>query len=157
MKRVKEIRGIVAHVAENLSYMLRLSWKADKKITFFYFFVSGVGAFFPITASYLYKLLVDQLIASQGIVVTIPLILVAILGARYLLNATQDILMGSLRNTYLDILLRNRLQNALNYEFYKKISSLDIQHLEDPKTQDLATKASDTFTWRPPDFVRRSS
>lgn len=34
------------------------------------------------------------------------------------------------------------------------MGDLDIAHLENPQKEDLIAKAQDTFTWRPPDFLR---
>jgi ATP-binding cassette subfamily B protein len=155
--KVSSVKDSILHVLENLGRMLSIAWEADKKFLSFYFIISGIGALFPIAASFLYKLLVDNLVASQNITVGIPVILFAILGARYVVGVSQDFVMGSLRNTYFDILVRNRVQNELNLRFYRKISNLDIAHLENPETQDLIAKASDTFTWRPPEFVRRAT
>ncbi|MGB6882054.1 MAG: ABC transporter ATP-binding protein [Microgenomates group bacterium] len=157
MKKIASITNSVSRVLNNLGKMLSIVWSADKNLTLLYYGISGVIAFFPIVASFIYKLLIDYLIESQGIEVTVPLILVAILGAREVIGITQGFFTGTLRNTYIDILFRNRFQNELNYRFYKKISHIDIAHLEDSDSQDLITKASDTFTWRPPEFLRRFS
>jgi ATP-binding cassette subfamily B protein len=155
MKKFSTLKSSFKHVLNNLSEMLKLSWQADKYLILALFIISGFGAVFPLALSFTWKLLIDQVISSQNISPTIPLILVAILGARYFVSAVSDFVMGSLRNTYFDILFRNKFQNKLNYEFYNKVSHLDIQYLEDAKTQDLIAKAQDTFTWRPPDYVRR--
>jgi len=156
-KTLFSVRNSTGHVLDNLGKMLSIAWAAGKKTTILYYAVSGITAFFPIIMSFTYKLLVDHLIESQGITPTVPLVLVAILGAREIVSITDGFLSGTLRGTYLDILFRSRLQNELNFRFYKKISNLDIAHLEDPEKQDLITKAADTFTWRPPDFLRRFS
>ena len=154
LKKFLSIKGSVQSVLINLKRMLGLAWETDKKLTFGYYATSGIGAFFPILTSFIYKLLVDYLIASQGISVTIPVILVVILSGQYLISIAHDFVMWGLRNTYFDFLFRYKIQNALNYKFFKKVSNLDIAHLENPETEDLITKAQDTFTWRPPDFLR---
>ena len=157
MQRFSSLAKSAQNVLINLGRMLSLAWETDKFLTIGYFGTAGIGAFFPIITSYIYKLLVDYLIKSQNITTTIPLILIALLGSRYILNIAWDFVMWGLKNTYFDFLFRYKIQNALNYRFFEKVSNLDIAHLENPKTEDLIAKASDTFTWRPPDFLRQSS
>lgn len=157
MKKVSEINNSLSHLFDNLGRLLSFAWKADKTLVIGYYGTAGVGAFFPIITSYIYKLLVDYLIKSQNIGPTIPVILIVLLGSRYVVGLGWDFVMWALKNTYFDFLFRYKIQNALNYEFYEKISSLDIAHLENTKTQDLIAKATDTFTWRVPDFLRQFS
>lgn len=152
--RLASIKNSASHVLNNLGKMLSLAWNTDKFLTVGYFGLSGLGAFFPIITSYIYKLLIDNLVATQNIATSIPLILISFLGARYIFNVAQDFIMWALKGTYFDFLFRYKIQNVLNYNFFQKISNLDIGHLEDPKTEDLIAKATDTFTWRPPDFLR---
>lgn len=134
-----------------------MAWNTDKFLTTGYFGIAGLGAFFPIITSYIYKLLVDYLIKTQNVATTIPLILIALLGSRYVLTIAWDFVMWGMKNTYFDFLFRYKIQNALNLKFFEKTSTLDIAHLENPKTEDLIAKAQDTFTWRPPDFLRQFS
>lgn len=157
LKRIITIKDSIRSVLKNLKRMLKLAWETDKKLTFGYYATSGIGAFFPIITSFVYKLLVDYLIANQGIEATIPVILIAVLGGQYVISIAHDFISWGLRGTYFDFLFRYKIQNALNYKFYKKIGDLDIAHLENPKKEDLITKAKDTFTWRPPDFLRHFS
>lgn len=141
----------------NLKRMLGLSWHTDKPLTSGYFGTAGISAFFPIIASYIYKLFIDNTIANLGIKPSVPLILMVILGARYLSSWVWDFTSWVLKETYFDYLLRYKLQNKLNNLFCQKISHIDIQYLEDPKSQDLINKASETMTWRPQDFLRAFS
>lgn len=157
MRKISVLTTSLKSVLKNLIRMLSLAWEASHFITAGYYLTAGVGAIFPIITSYTYKLLVDYIIASQGIAPTIPFILIAILGGRYILEMARDFIFWGLKGIYFDYLFRYRVQIALNYKFYKKVSQLDIAHLEDPKTEDLITKASDTFNWRPPDFLRSFS
>lgn len=152
--RFSTIRNSAGKVLKNLKRMLRLAWETDKGLTSGYYVSSAIGALFPIITSFIYKLLVDSLIANQGIAASIPAILVAVLGGQYVVSIAQDFVMWGLRNTYFDFLFRYKIQNTLNFRFFKKIADLDIAHLENPEKEDLITKAQDTFTWRPPDFLR---
>lgn len=147
----------IKHILSNLKQMLLLSWEADKTLVILSFALSGVSAFFPILSSYLYKILIDSIVSAQKVAVTLPFIIVAVLASRFILNIVNNFTVRSWKNTFVDILFRNRLQNELNLRFYEQVSQLDIPHLEDDKTQDLIAKAIDTFTWRPPDYIRRAT
>jgi len=157
MAKITSVTSSIKSVFQNLKRLLSLIWKEDRKLVLGYYGTAGLGAFFPIITSYIYKLLVDNLIRSQNITASIPVILIAVLGSQYLISIAQDFVMWGLKNTYFDFLFRYKIQNLLNYKFFKKTSTLDIAHLENPKTEDLITKAEDTFTWRPPDFLRQFS
>jgi len=157
MRKLNSVRESIISVFKNLGRMLSLAWGTDKFLTVGYFGSSGLGAFFPIIVSYIFKIFIDELIFAQGITASLPIILVALLASKYLVNILWDFVMWGLKNTYFDFLFRYKLQNALNYRFYKKVSHLDIAHLENTKTQDLIAKAADTFTWRPPEFLRQFS
>src|SRR4030042_4849919 len=144
-------------VARNLFRLLNLSWHTDKSLTFCYLVTAWSSAIFPISASYIYKLFIDNLIHDLGIKASIPFILIVILGSRYISSWIWDFVSWVLKETYFDYLLRYKLQNKFNQMFCRKLSTIDIQHLEDSKTQDLINKARDTLTWRPPDFLRAFS
>lgn len=136
--------------------MLALAWETDKRITTAYYLTAGLGALVPLATSLTLKYLIDNLLLAQGssMTTTIPLIVVAVLAARYLVVVGENLIQWGLKSTYLDYLFRYKLQNELNRRFYQKLVHLDIAYLEDPETQNLITKAKDTLTWRPPDFLR---
>ncbi|MBI2103534.1 ABC transporter ATP-binding protein [Candidatus Woesebacteria bacterium] len=157
MKKLSSLPRVVHRVAKNLGAMLSFAWRMDKFLTTGFYITAGLGAFSPIITSYIFKLLVDYLVKAQNVQPTIPFILVAILASRYVVDLTWDFIQWGLNGTYFSYLFRYKLQNSLTYSFYEKVSSLDIAHHEDAKTQDLIAKASDTFTWRIPDFLRQFS
>jgi ABC-type multidrug transport system fused ATPase/permease subunit len=145
------------NVNGNLWRLLKISWQTDRKLTVGYYGSAGIAALFPIVGSFIYKLYIDNLIANLGIKPNIPLVILALLGSRYLSNWIWDFVSWVLKETYFDYLLRYKLQNYFSRMFARKMAGLDLQHLEDSKTQDLINKARDTLTWRPPDFLRAFS
>lgn len=147
------------HVLGNLRKMLILAWQMDKKVTFGYYFTAMIGALGPLIAALTLKYLIDNLLAEQisPTATAIPIIVVVVLAARYVLNLLESIIQWGLHIVYFDYLFRYKIQNELNGRFYDKLSSLDIAHLENPSVQNLITKTRDTLTWRPPDFLRQFS
>jgi len=153
--KLKRISTILKEVSGNTRKMLTLAWKMDRKITTLYYLTAGIGALIPLAASYVVKLLIDSLQNAQaGITPTVPLIVVFVLAARYLVTLVENIVYWGYNQTYLDYLFRYKLQNRVTLKFHNKISKLDIAYLEDSKTQDLMTKTRDTMQWRLPDFLR---
>lgn len=157
MKGFKKAVSSFKEIVFNLKRMMALSWSTDKFLTSGYYGTAGLAAIFPIIASYIYKLFIDNTIANLGVKPSIPLILVVILGSRYISNWLWDFVSWVMKDTYFDYLLRYKLENKLNNLFCNKLSHIDLQHLEDSKTQDLINKARETMTWRPQDFLRAFS
>ena len=155
--RGKKWNETISNVFLNLKRMLGLAFRADKFLTIGYYTTAGLSAFFPIIAGYIFKLLIDGVVKNQGLATTVPTILIVILAFRYFSNWCWDLMGWVLKETYFDYLLRYRLQNKLNSAFVEKMTTIDMEHLEDHEVQNLITKTSDTMTWRPPDFLRAFS
>lgn len=153
----RPVIGTIGNLLDNLGKLLRIAWKTDKFLTVGYYGSAGISALFPIIASYIFKLFVDNVISNQGIATTVPVVLVAILAARYFSSLVWDFFAWILKDTFFDYLIRYKLQNYLNNVFSEKLSKMDVENLENPKIQDLITKTRDTLTWRPPDFLRAFS
>ena len=86
MKGINKAFKSFRELAFNLKRMLRLSWQTDKFLTSGYYGTSGLSAIFPIIASYIYKLFIDNTISNLGVKPSVPIILIVILGSRYLSN-----------------------------------------------------------------------
>ena len=134
-------------VFRNMRTMLGFAWQTDKKLFLGFYGLAAVGAFFPILASFIFKLVIDYIVATQGITQTVPLAIVALLASIYITNLSWDFIVWGLKDTYFDHLFRYRIEAASAYEFYRKVFSLDIGHLEDTETQNLITKTEDTFSF----------
>ncbi len=154
--KVKPTISQLKLVITNLRKMLSLAWEMDKKVTFGYYFSAMLASFSPLIAGLTLKYLIDSILAqpANAGAESIPLIVIAVLATRYVLNFAENFIQWGLQNTYFDYLFRYKIQNELNRRFYDKLSTLDVGHLEDPQSQNLISKTRDTMTWRPPDFLR---
>ncbi|MDD2823383.1 MAG: ABC transporter ATP-binding protein [Candidatus Daviesbacteria bacterium] len=138
--------------------MLAIAWQMDARITVMYYGTAALGALGPAAAGLSTKYLIDYLQVSQQLgTKTIPLILIVVLMARYVVNFVQDVLYNVLYQTYCDYLFRYKLQNYLTFLFYSKMADLDMADLENFETQNLIAKTRDTVAWRVPDFLRALS
>jgi ATP-binding cassette subfamily B protein len=153
--KLKTISDVMSDLSKNTRRMLKLAWGVDSQITFLYYFTAAIGALIPLGASYVIKLLIDELQYLQTANIrSIPFIIVFILASRYIISLIENILYWGYNQTYLDYLFRYKLQNKVTLEFHKNNAQLDIGHLENHETQDLITKTRDTMQWRLPDFLR---
>lgn len=139
--------------------MLILSWKADKFLTAGYYLTMAIASIVAVGVAVVLKFLIDSLVTTQasGLRTSVPAIIIVLLGTRYVFDYIRSLCDSTLNRVYFDYLLRYRLQNQINYDFYQKLSHLDVAHLEDPTARDLIAKARDTMTWHPPDFLRTLS
>lgn len=155
---MKELISRLNEVLKNLllgtKNMVRLAWETDRKTTLLYYGTAAFGALMPVLVGVLFKYFLDYLIPYSGLATGVPLIGVALLAGRYIMNAAQNLVLYGINRTYLDYLLRYKLQNSINSKFAEKMLHLDIPHLENPEVQKLIAKTRDTKTWRPPDFMR---
>src|SRR5260221_12808497 len=123
------------HVLLNLRKVLTIAWRMDRSVTFGYYFTAMLGALAALIASLTLKYLIDSLVSVHLGVTTIPIIVIAVLATRYLLNLAESIVQWGLNIVYFDYLFRYTIQNELNRRFYDKLSSLDIAHLENATTK----------------------
>lgn len=147
------------HVLSNLKRMFVLAWETDSRLMVGYYSTAAIASLASIVGAIILKYLIDNLIVVQNSSATtsITTVVVVVLAARYLVGFINSVSLGALNRVYFDYLFRYKLQNSINFRFYKKLAELDIAHLENSKVQDLIAKARDTMTWHPPDFLRAFS
>lgn len=143
------------HILATSRKLLALAWRMDARLTFLYYSTAAIGALVPLASSYILKLLIDDLEQRQNAFpITIPVIIVVILAARYLVSFVDNVIFWGINQSYLDYVFRYKLQNELTWRFHQKIAGLDIAHFENAAVQDLITKTRDTMQWRLPNSLR---
>ncbi len=161
MKSIISTLKTIKHLLVNLRKMFLLAWEMDKWLVSGYYLSTAIAAVMTILTSFTLKYLIDNLVVSQNLLLStttsIPIIIIFVLAARYVVNLISNLSSWTFQQVYFDYLLRYKLQNYISYKFYKKLSQLDIAHLENPDTQNLITKARDTMLWRLPDMLRHFS
>lgn len=157
--KIAGITQVLTHLLTNLKKLLLVAWETDRRVTAAYYITAGVGALGPLATSITFKYLIDELIKNQttSFPVTIPMVVVVVLAARYLVGLGEVLILWGLNRTYFDHLFRYKFQNELSRRFYEKLSQLDVAYLEDPDTQNLIGKAKDAHAFRPANFLRNFS
>ena len=74
MAKEKTIAGIFKNAKRTLS----IAWQADKKLFIFLFFLNSILSIFPIALSYIYKLLLDEIVKSQNTIGIVSLTLLSL-------------------------------------------------------------------------------
>ncbi len=144
-------------VLRNIRLMLAIAWQMDKRLTVLYYLTAALTAVAPVATGFTFKLLIDHVVATPGVAVTVPLVIVAILATHCALLAATTAVSSGLHDQYYDYLFRYKLQNEFAYRFSDKLTHLDIAHIEDPEVQNLITNVRETHQWRMPDFLRMLS
>jgi ATP-binding cassette subfamily B protein len=142
-------------IAKSLKVLFRIVWQADKRTLILYFLTAVIGGLIALGTSWVLKLLIDELQEGQAAApTTVPMIIVFVLVARYLMTLVQDLVYQTYHHFYLDYLLRYQLQNAVTKRFVEKVSNLDIAYFENPKTQDLISGVRLTMKSQLADLMR---
>ncbi|MBI5420986.1 MAG: ABC transporter ATP-binding protein [Parcubacteria group bacterium] len=155
MDKTKEI---VSNLLQNIVRVFKLSWEIDSRLVFLYFFTSALGAIFPIIAAYLFKIMLDNVVSNTSIANlqnSISSIIVLILAGYFFMKLLGAALYWGLNVNYLDKLLNNRLLLGLDRRYIKKMSSLDIGHLENSEIQNLITRVKFTYMEHVPQFLKK--
>lgn len=139
------MKAIKKHLFLNLR-LLRIAWREEKWLLFWYFFSSFLGAVFIFIVYYFYKLMIDQVFSSlkNGASSFIFFTVITYLLSEYL----SRFVYYTVNSYYLEYLLRSKFQNILTRNFMNKLADLDFANLEDGTVRNLIAKIKDTYTWR---------
>src|SRR3989344_1688961 len=116
-----------AHILKNVGQVLRLVWGIDRRVFILTVTFSLLGAIFPIILSYVYRLVLDELIRITTTAGIITVTLLSLFGFRYFLDLLND-LQKFYHYQYLDFIFKYKMENALTFNFAKKMSELDMPH-----------------------------
>lgn len=137
-----------------MKLLLGLAWEADKWLVLGYYLSAMIGAMMPIGVGVAAKYLIDYLANNPDPRTAMMGVVVGLAGARYVMMALDGMIYWVFNVSYLDFLFRSRMQNEINYQFDRKMVSMDAGYFEDPKVQNLISKTRDTKTWKLPDMLR---
>ncbi len=111
-----------------------------------------VGGLVPIGMSYLFRTILDQVVHITSTTGIITGALIGVLALRYLLDALND-LQSAFLYQYTQRLTRYKIQDHLNFELSRKISSFDADQFENPKVQDIISKVNREGVGRIPNYM----
>ena len=142
---------VIKQLWENIKRVYKMAWQTSPAVFIFLLLLTVLISLFPIALSYAFKLLLDAIVETQNLGQIITISLLSLFAFRYIIDFTSD-LARTLQYDYFDKIFRQKFENRLTLEFTKKISELDIPHLENSETQNLIQKARQAYPWRLTNF-----
>ncbi|GIW64814.1 MAG: ABC transporter ATP-binding protein [Patescibacteria group bacterium] len=132
--------------------LLKIAWREEKKLVFFYFFTSFLGVVFLFLVYYLYRMMIDQVFLglTLGQNQIIFLIIISYLFSEYI----SRFVYYTVNSYYLEYVLRSKFQNILTRQFCQKLADLDFANLENGEVRNLIAKVENTYAWRLHDNLR---
>ncbi len=139
-----ELTTNLKDLIRNITRVTKLGYEIAGNMTIWYYLTALLGGIMPVVTAFIIQRIINtsftSLASANYFYSTFGLLTVLIFA--YFL---KDILYYTSHYQYLDYIFRNKLQVGLNTKYLDKISQLDMQHLEDPDTQDLIAKVKDTY------------
>ncbi|MEK7582406.1 MAG: ABC transporter ATP-binding protein [Patescibacteria group bacterium] len=132
---------------KNAKRIISVAWQADRFMFIVLVALVLLAAVVPIAFSYIFKLVIDEIIKTQNAAMAVTTTLLSLFAFRYVLDLFAN-LRATFHYEYLDNLFEHKIDNALVLRFITKLSQLDIPHFEDPETQNLIIKARQAYPWR---------
>lgn len=143
MDRIRKIESSLIGMMTALWRIFAIVWPQHKGVITGFFFVALFLSFMPFASSGVMALLINELVSGdrQGMttrVITLLALLIAVAYARDALN-----LLRRLANKRLWM----NMSEFIDLTMLKKRAEIDVATYEDPKFQDLLSKASDKGIW----------
>ncbi|MFH0937155.1 MAG: ABC transporter ATP-binding protein [Candidatus Daviesbacteria bacterium] len=131
--------------------LIKIVWKIDHWLFSGTLISVLLPAIIPFINFYIYKLVIDLVVATiSGSPIDFPR-LYTLLGLRIATYFIQDVAFRT--QEYLERLLWTKIPIYLNELVLEKISGLDIHYFENSKFKDLLEKVRDSIAWKPQDLM----
>ncbi|KKR81224.1 MAG: ABC transporter, ATP-binding/permease protein [Candidatus Daviesbacteria bacterium GW2011_GWA1_41_61] len=132
--------------------LLKLVWQVDRWLFIGSATASILPAIIPFINFYIYKLIIDLVVAvvSQGVPIDFNR-LYLLIGLRVVTYFVLDVTFRT--QELMERLFWTKVPIYLNEKIFQKTVNLDIQYFEDSKFKDLLEKVRDSVSWRPQQLV----
>jgi len=150
MPQIEEKQNLKTTIKISLR-LIKLIWSIDRFFLSVGVLVTIIPSIIPFINIYIYKLIIDLVVASVNGQAFEYSSLYLLLGIRVLTYFLQDFSWRT--QEYAERLLWARLPIKLHEIIFTKINSLDMQYFEDSKFKDLLQKVRDNFYFRPQQII----
>lgn len=127
--------------------LLTLLWTIDKWLFVGSLISTSIPAIIPFVNAYLYKLIIDLIVAGVSNTTFDYSQLSLLIGIRMATLFIQDAAFSA--QSYFEMLLWTKFPAHLYQAVLTKLSDLDVQYFEDSSFKDKLEKIKETYTWRP--------
>lgn len=131
--------------------LLKIAWNVDPKTVTVYFLTSLVPAVIPFLNAYIFKLVIDAVVAAISGQPIEMNTLYLLIGSGMSLQFVQDVVYRV--QSYNEIVLYTKLPIHLNQLVLSKIISLDAAYFEDSDFKNTLEKVRDTMSHRPQNLL----
>lgn len=130
---------------------LKLVWQVDRSLFIGAFITSTIPAVVPFINIYIYKLVIDLVVAVTGGAIFDPVQFYSLIAFRVF---TYFILEATFRTQeYIDKLLWTKVPIYLNQLVIGKLATLDVQYFEDSQFRNLMERAKESLGFRPQNLI----
>lgn len=139
--------GRIKETYQTSTRLVRLVWAVDQRLFLATILITLIPAVIPFVNAYIYKLLIDAVVAStSGTNIELSYLL-TLGGARLLTYFIQDIAFKA--QDFFERLLWTKFPIHLNQLIFGKIAELDVQYFEDSDFKNLLERVRESYTHRP--------
>ena len=131
--------------------LLKIVWQTDPGLFCGALASILIPAVIPFLNIYIYKLVIDLVVASVSNTTFDPTRLYPLLGFRLATYFLQEAAFRT--QSFMERLLWTKIPIKLNQLIFKKISSLDVHYFEDDKFRDLLVKVQESYSYMPQKLV----
>lgn len=140
-KRLDEAAKRVAQTSTTVKRLMKLVWIMDHRVFILGFFTVTVPAVIPFVNAYIYKLVIDAVIAGTESGRVDYDRLITLLCVRIVTYFVQDAIYST--QSFLEQMIWTRFPMLIQKQLYSKIAELDMSQLEDSAFHDKLEKAKD--------------
>lgn len=142
-KRLQELPNRLRNTSRVVRRLLSLVWEMDRRVFVLAIFTATLPAVIPFVNAYIYKLVIDTVIAGiDGGAVDMRHLMV-LFGSRVITYFLQDALYST--QSFIEQMLWTRFPMLIQKRLYDRVAMLDMAQLEDPTFHDKLEQAKDSF------------
>lgn len=141
-QRLKEIPKRLRSTTKTVRRLLSLVWGMDKRVFILAIFTATLPAVIPFANAYIYKLVIDAVIAGIESGNVNMEHLMVLLGSRIATYFIQDAVYST--QSFIEQMIWTRFPMLIQKKLYDRIASLDMAQLEDPALHDKLEQAKES-------------
>lgn len=144
-KKIKELREVFP-ISKR---MLLLLWEIDRFLFIGMLVIMAIPTVIPFINAYIYALIIDLIVSSFTTQFDYSALFI-LLGLRFLTLLVQNVAFSA--QGYMDLVLWTKTPIFLYQKILSKISSLDIEYLENSEFKDTLQKVKESYVYMPMNF-----
>jgi ATP-binding cassette subfamily B protein len=146
LQKIRERGTEYLNVLKISRRLLGTVWQVDRWLFLGSAAAASLPGIIPFINAYIYKLLIDQVVAVYGGARLNPGYLILLLSCRFATLFLQDL--ANAASSYFDILTWTKFPTYLYQAVLSKLAGLDVGYFEDSNFKNRLEKVKETYNWR---------